>query len=69
MPGVIEAVYENGVFRPLTPVALTEGAKVFVAPAEGPAADGTHPTVRDILSRRYRSGVTDTAARHDEHQP
>jgi len=28
--GSIEAVYENGVFRPLQPVALPEGARVAV---------------------------------------
>lgn len=66
---VIEAVYENGVFRPLTPVNLREGAKVVVAPAELPPAEGPPATVRDILARRFRSGATDTAARHDEHQP
>jgi predicted DNA-binding antitoxin AbrB/MazE fold protein len=70
---VVEAVYENGVFRPVTPVPheLREGDRVIVAPIE------VHPTehrngeatVRDILARRYRSGTADTAARHDEHQP
>ena len=63
---VIEAVYENGVFRPLTPVDLQDGTRVIVAPAEPPQPQ--QPTVRSILTRRYRSGHTDTAARHDEHQ-
>ena len=39
----IEAVYENGVFRPLQPVALPEGAHVAVVTLEprvpGDAAD------------------------------
>ena len=49
----VEAVYENGVFRPLAPVDLREGAKVFVAPAETPSAVSTPPTVRDILAREH----------------
>ena len=66
---IIEAVYENGVFRPLTPVDLRDGARVIVAPAVPLPAEPQPPTVRAILARRYRSGNTDTAARHDEHQP
>ena len=66
---VIEAVYENGVFRPLTRVDLRDGARVTVAPVEPPPAEPQAPTVSAILSRRYRSGSTDTAARHNEHQP
>ena len=36
----IEAVYENGVFRPLQPVALPEGARVEVF-AVGPESQAT----------------------------
>jgi predicted DNA-binding antitoxin AbrB/MazE fold protein len=61
----IEAVYESGVFRPLTPVDLPDQTRVRVSlPAANP-----RQAVRDILARRYDSGVSDTAARHDEHQP
>lgn len=63
----IEAVYEDGVFRPLEPVTLPEHTRVTVA-VPTPAA-GTPPGVREVLSRRHTSGATDTAARHDEHQP
>lgn len=70
---VVEAVYENGVFRPITPVPeeMRAGTRVTVAPIEAILSDSGNavPTVRDILARRYRSGATDTAARHDEHQP
>jgi predicted DNA-binding antitoxin AbrB/MazE fold protein len=62
----IEAVYEGGVFRPVGPVELPEHTRVRVS-VPAPAAPA--PTVRDILARRYESGYTDTAARHDEHQP
>ena len=66
----IEAVFENGVFRPLAPVDLREGSRVFVRlVSEELAIDELLPTVHEILSRRYRSGQTDTAARHNEHQP
>ena len=69
----VEAVYENGVFRPITPVpaSLRDGTHVLVEPLE-PRAPGDEQkaiALRDILARRYRSGVSDTAARHDEHQP
>lgn len=66
----IEAVYENGVFRPLMPVDLDEGSRVTVEPiAKVRLSDDELPSVHEILSRRYRSGHTDTAARVDEHQP
>ena len=36
MSKIIEAVYENGVFRPLEPVVLLEGEHVQVRVPEGP---------------------------------
>ena len=36
----IEAVYENGVLRPLTPLALPEGQRVHVFVASEEAAQG-----------------------------
>lgn len=60
----IEAVYENGVFRPVEPVDLPEHTHVRVV-VPVPARQQP-PEVRDVLSRRYASGVVDTAARHDE---
>jgi predicted DNA-binding antitoxin AbrB/MazE fold protein len=38
MSKVIEAVYENGVFRPLKPVLLPEGEHVHVTVSDLPAA-------------------------------
>jgi predicted DNA-binding antitoxin AbrB/MazE fold protein len=38
MSKVIEAVYENGVFRPLEPVLLPEGKHVHVTVPDLPAA-------------------------------
>ncbi|MFN0121100.1 MAG: antitoxin family protein [Blastocatellia bacterium] len=34
----IEAIYENGLFRPLEPVDLPEGTRVHIATDPGPAA-------------------------------
>ena len=63
----IDAVYENGVFRPVEPIDLPEHTRVQVAV---PATNGGPiPNVREVLARRHDSGTTDTAARHDEHQP
>ena len=68
----IHAIYENGVFRPLEPVDLPEHARVVVEPEQASVnaalTDGQDEIDR-ILARRYRSGHTDTAERHNEHQP
>ena len=67
----IHAVYENGVFRPTTPVELPERCEVEFEPrmvrpdGEPSGLDGVY----DVLSERYCSGETDVAARHNEHQP
>ena len=69
----VHAIYEHGVFRPTEPVDFPEGSRVVVE-AEPPAqippidAEGLNE-IYAILSRRYRSGATDTAERHNEHQP
>jgi predicted DNA-binding antitoxin AbrB/MazE fold protein len=73
----IHAIYENGVFRPTTPVELPEGSEVTIEPVAAPRPSdpafahldpglaGTYA----ILSERYDSGQSDRAERHDEHQP
>jgi hypothetical protein len=40
----VEAVYETGVFRPITPVpeSLRDGTRVLVEPLEPPASDNEH---------------------------
>lgn len=71
----IHAVYENGVFRPTTPVDLPDGSRVTVQPESPEATRLTNPNeddldpVYEVLSRSYRTGETDLAARHNEHQP
>ncbi len=68
---IIRAIYENGVFRPLDPVDLPEGTEVELCVlriVKQHAADDMD-AIYKILSERYESGHTDTAARHNEHQP
>jgi len=77
----IHAVYEDGVFRPTEPVDLPEGAAVAFEPRVESETAPTPTTstilsmspglakVYAILSERYASGHTDTAERHNEHQP
>jgi len=68
--GTVHAIYENGVFRPIEPIALPEHSQVefeprLVTPCDTP----TQSEVYAILGKRYRSGESDTAERHNEHQP
>jgi len=73
----IHAVYENGVFRPVEPVDLPEQTAVEFEPrvlTEAPAVTQVPMSeglakIYEILGRRYSSGHTDTAPRHNEHQP
>jgi hypothetical protein len=79
----IHAIFENGVFRPVVPIELPEQAEFAFEPrlvAAPSAANGAppepHPSSEEglrkvyaILSERYASGHTDTAAQHNEHQP
>jgi predicted DNA-binding antitoxin AbrB/MazE fold protein len=72
----VKAIYNHGVFRPVQPVDLPEDAEVqVVLPSEAPpdtavaAREQARVDIFEILSHRYPTGQTDTAARHDEHQP
>lgn len=77
MSMTIHAVYENGVFRPTTPVDLPEGFEVTIEPRGSAPASRlpVHPdeegmaAVYETLSRSCKTGEADLAARHDEHQP
>ena len=77
MSSIVHAIYENGIFRPVEPVDLPEHTRVEFEPRVLTEAPRTPPPsmseglakVYEILGRRYRSGYTDTAARHNEHQP
>jgi predicted DNA-binding antitoxin AbrB/MazE fold protein len=76
----IRAVYEHGVFRPLGNVELPERCTVEFEPRPIDRAEPDPPddpelraaslkAIYEVLSRRYSSGETDVAARHNEHQP
>lgn len=72
----VRAVFENGVFRPLDAVDLPDKAEVEFEPRYStPTPSLPVPSaaeldaVYEVLGRRYKSGHTDTAARHNEHQP
>jgi predicted DNA-binding antitoxin AbrB/MazE fold protein len=76
----VQAVFENGVFRPTMPVDLPEHAQVEFEPRiiETDVAEQleqlrqTDPglaSIYEVLARRHRSGHPDTAERHNEHQP
>ena len=76
MSSTVHAIYENGVFRPVEPVDLPEHTSVELQlrvsteqePIRAPMPEGL-AKVYAILGERYDSGHTDTAARHNEHQP
>jgi predicted DNA-binding antitoxin AbrB/MazE fold protein len=74
MPRTIRAVYENGVFRPTGLVDLPEHTVVEFEPrvkdstVSASISEGL-ARIYAILDERYESGHTDTAARHNDHQP
>jgi predicted DNA-binding antitoxin AbrB/MazE fold protein len=76
MNKTIHAIYANGVFRPFENVDLPEQTPVEFelrvlpeAPKpQTPMSEGL-AKIYEILGRRYSSGFTDTAERHNEHQP
>lgn len=68
----IRAVFEKGVFRPTEPVSLPELSEVELELRplkKRKKLDKGLKAIYDVLSERYESGHTDTAARHNEHQP
>ena len=69
----VEAIFEHGVFRPINPVAIPENSRVQLhivkdVPVSLDSDDGMDE-IYDILDKRFSSGYTDTAERHNEHQP
>ena len=77
MSNIIQAIFEHGVFRPIGPVDLPERTRVEFEPrvlheatgAQQPAMSEGLSKIYGILGERYDSGHTDTAERHNEHQP
>lgn len=74
----IQAVFENGVFRPIGRVELAEGTIVEVqTPDEAvdvralapPGSDEGLLGIYECLAQSYDAGDSEVAARHNEHQP
>jgi predicted DNA-binding antitoxin AbrB/MazE fold protein len=68
----IHAVYEQGVFRPLEKVELPEKTEVEFEPkvvGEKPPKSDPMKEIYAIMSRSFKTGEHDLAARHNEHQP
>ncbi len=73
MTQTVEAVYDGAVLRPEKALALEPNTRVrltveVLPPAAAPMSEGL-AKVYEILGRRHSSGHTDTAERHNEHQP
>jgi predicted DNA-binding antitoxin AbrB/MazE fold protein len=72
---IIQAIYENGVFRPIERVEIPEKAKVELEVRIGQESTSPSPVsaglarIYAILGERYETGERDLAARVDEHQP
>ena len=67
----IHAKFKDGVFTPAEPVELPDNCDVefeprVIVPRQDAAA---LDAIYEVLGRRYESGITDTAERHNEHQP
>lgn len=68
MTKTIEAVFENGVFRPLQPVEFEEGRRVLVEillPPVGPVAQDDFDYDAMIRENRRLSAASVLAARED----
>ncbi len=71
MTRTIHAIFENGVFRPTEPVDLPDRCQVEFEVRAVTSGAG-QPSLEDVyavLGKRFNSGESDVAARHDEHQP
>ena len=67
----IEAIYEQGVFRPVTPIVLPENSRVQLQIVNGASTEASDSIdeIYDILDQRYDTGIPDLAARHNELRP
>ena len=79
----VRAIFEDGVFRPISPVNLPEHSEFDFEPRPVSPSKETNGAVEErrfgteeglrkvyaILGERFASGYTDTAERHNEHQP
>ena len=69
---VIQAVFENGVFRPTAPVDLPEGYEVTIVtgPDSTPPGPSRHLLrIYELLGQSEDTCDPDLSERHDQHQP
>lgn len=65
----IQAIYEDGVFKPMEPVAMPDHTLVVLHAEKAPANPQDYSEIWDALAKPVDTGISDLAARHDEHQP
>jgi predicted DNA-binding antitoxin AbrB/MazE fold protein len=68
----IHAIFEKGIFRPLETVELADRTEVEFEPKVVGVKEpkpGSMEAIYEVMSRRFNSGETDIAERHNEHQP
>ena len=66
MPRTIEAIYENGVFKPLKKIQLNEHQKVKLTILTEEEIDSATKTALSIIGIG-KSSFKDTAKKHDEY--
>lgn len=64
MPESVEAIYENGVFRPLQPVNLPEGERVQLTVA---ADERVNDSAADFSDIAVDTGIPDLATNIDHY--
>ena len=68
----IHAIFEQGIFRPLETVELAERTEVEFEPkvvGVKKPKPGSMDAIYEVMSRRFNTGETDVAERHNEQQP
>ena len=65
-----DAIYEDGVFRPIDPVVLPEKCRVRLTSEVVNGELGQDlDAIYAVMDLRFNSGEHDLASRHNEHQP
>ena len=69
MATAVKAVYEHGVFKPVTPLRLKEATEVEVLVPTDATEEGDDPTgwkaMREFIGLAKDAGATDASANHD----
>ncbi len=68
----IQAIYENGIFRPLERLDLPDRSRVefdLRVLNDDQADRAAQQRIYELLGQSLASGETDVSQRHNEHQP